>query len=330
MLVALGLVVVVLDWSQLRQVIVRANWGLVLPALAFTTVSYACLSLSFATICRVFGVRLGRRDLFEIGFVSWALNHLVASGGAAGYSLRMLLIKRRGLPVRDVLAASLFHSALNNLALFLLAPAGLVLLFLTHPSGGGAARALALASGLLLVLLVVFWVLLFVGRVRNVTLRVAGGAWQRITHHDISARLTNLDATMNRGVLAVRRRPKLITLPVTLVFLDWMASAATLWFCFAALGTVVRPGVLLTGFVTGVAAGLVSMVPGGLGVQDGSMAAVYALLGVPLRSAILAVVLFRLVYYIVPFMISLLFYRRLLEEAGGEIPEPNYVGESGS
>ena len=73
-------------------------------------------------------------------------------------------------------------------------------------------------------------------------------------------------------------------------------------------------GTLLTGFSLGITAGFVSLVPGGLGVQEGSMAGIYALLGVPIGVAIVAAILFRIVYYFIPFLASLGFYRRLLRE----------------
>ena len=69
---------------------------------------------------------------------------------------------------------------------------------------------------------------------------------------------------------------------------------------------------VVTGFAVGVAAGVMSMVPGGLGVQEGSMAGAYHLLGVPLEQGVLVSFLFRLVYYMVPFGVSLLFYRNVL------------------
>ena len=74
------------------------------------------------------------------------------------------------------------------------------------------------------------------------------------------------------------------------------------------------PGVVVTGFAVGVAAGVMSMVPGGLGVQEGSMAGAYHLLGVPLEQGVLVSFLFRLVYYMFPFGVSLLFYRNVLRE----------------
>ena len=52
------------------------------------------------------------------------------------------------------------------------------------------------------------------------------------------------------------------------------------------------------------------------------MAAVYAMLGVSLEQAVLAAVLFRVVYYLTPFLLSLAFYRRLLRGPGKLAPEP--------
>jgi uncharacterized membrane protein YbhN (UPF0104 family) len=44
------------------------------------------------------------------------------------------------------------------------------------------------------------------------------------------------------------------------------------------------------------------------------MAGIYALLGVPVRTAVLAAILYRIVYYFLPFFVSLGFYRRLLKQ----------------
>ena len=77
-------------------------------ALVFTAISYTCLSFGFATANHIFGIRLRRRDLAEISFVSIVLNHLISAGGAAGYSVRFLLMGEQGASARDILAASLF------------------------------------------------------------------------------------------------------------------------------------------------------------------------------------------------------------------------------
>lgn len=65
----------------------------------------------------------------------------------------------------------------------------------------------------------------------------------------------------------------------------------------------------------GLFASILSLIPGGLGVMEGSMAAVYYSLMVPLEEAIVAVILYRLIYYVFPFLTSLLVYRSLVKEA---------------
>jgi uncharacterized protein (TIRG00374 family) len=102
---------------------------------------------------------------------------------------------------------------------------------------------------------------------------------------------------------------------VTLTIVDWASTVAALWFCFDALGDPVDIGTLTTRFAVGISAGFISFVPGGLGVQEGSMAGIYALFGVPIETAVLAAVLFRIVYYFIRFVDSLGFYHRLLRQS---------------
>jgi uncharacterized protein (TIRG00374 family) len=313
-LALLGVLVAALDWREARRLVGEAHWAQVAPALLFTALSYASLSLGFAAVNRIFGTRLGSRDLFEIGFVSFALNNLVSMGGAAGYSLRLLLMQRRGIRTGDVLAASIVYSYMNHVVMGLLLPAGLVYLLLVRPLTPAQQAGIAIATALTLAALGLMTVSLFSQRVRDAVRRGVVFAARVIAHRDLSESLAHFDATLERGFSVLRAQPRRLILPVAFVAGDWLGCTIALGFCFEALGAHLTPGVLLTGFVIGVALGLVSMLPGGIGVQEGSMAGVYVLLGVPLEQAALAAILFRVVYYLVPFALSLLLYRRLLRK----------------
>jgi len=316
LLALLGVVIVALDWGQLRQALSQANWSLVPVALLFTAVSYGSLGYGFAVTSKLFGVRLSQRDLFEIGFVSFALNHLITFGGVAGYSLRVLLIKRRRQSVRDVLVASVFHSTLNNLTLLALFPAGLIYLLLSYPLARGEGIGVGIAAALLFVLVVLAPAVIFVEPLRVVVLRWLEKAVLRVTRRDIEARMKELSGTLERGINALKERPAVLVLLAGLVVADWVSCIVAFGFCLDAVGDPVSPGVLLTGFAIGVTVGLLSMIPGGLGAQEASLVAVYTILGVPFEQAVLAAILFRAVYYLVPFLVSLLFYFRLLRGEG--------------
>jgi uncharacterized protein (TIRG00374 family) len=308
----LGVFLVILDWREVRQILRDVAWEPLLLAIAATAISYLSLSYGFAAINRIFGVGLTWFDLVQIGFASIALSHIVSSGGVAGYSFRFLTMRQRGVPAEDILAASLFHSYFNNIVMLALLPAGLIYLLIKHPLATPQVFGIGTAVGILVLLLITSTLILFVHALRSVLLRLTGNTWRSLTRRNIGSVLRGLDDTLARGMARVRRRPQALAFPIVLIVLDWTVSVVALGLCFDALGDPVGPGVLLTGFAIGITLGVLSMIPGGLGVQEGSMAGVYTLLGVSTEQALLAAVLFRIVYYLVPFVLSLGFYWPLL------------------
>ncbi len=313
-LVLLGVFVLAMDWRQAHHVLRQANWAWVSVALLFTVVSYACLSYGFLVASRMFDIQLSLGDLLQIGFISNVLNNLVSAGGAAGYSIRFIIMKKRGQTTADILAASVFHSYFNTLALLSLLPLGLFHLLTTHPLSRREEIGVSVALGVALLVLALVTALVFSTVARTWIFRHLRTLLWRLAHRDPAASLHEIDITLSRGLTAIRQRPAALLALLGLVAADWACSVITLGLCFRALGTALSPGVLVTGFAIGVAAGLVSMVPGGLGIQDGSMTGVYTLMGVPLEQAVLASVLFRVVYYFIPFLVSLVFYWRLLHD----------------
>ena len=225
---------------------------------------------------------------------------------------------RRGLAASDIMAPSLFHSYLESLVFFILIPVGLVYLLLTHPLSDGVAVWLSIGTGILGAAFAAAAVVFFVAPARALALCFVGTFFRLIVRRDIKSGLQNFEVTLSIGLTDIRHRPQTLALPVALVFADRVIRVAIVWACFQALGSEVGLAVTVTGFAIGVAVGVMSMVPGGIGVQEGSMAGSYHLLGVPLEEAVLAALLFRAVYYIAPFGISLIFYRRVM---GRRVPD---------
>jgi uncharacterized protein (TIRG00374 family) len=320
-MVILGAVVVILDWKEVRQVIGQANWFLTLPALAATALSYSCLSYTFVLVNRAFGIHVSRRDLFEISLVTTIINHLLTTGGAAGFGMRLLMLRQRGARVKDITAATLFHIYLDGLGMLALLPMGLAYLLLKHPFSPKTTIAIGALVGLLGLVFLTATLLVLVPFLRRWVLRLANRLVHAVLHRDITSSTQDFDESMTRGVAAIRQQPLLAVGLVLITILDWASSMTALWFCFNALGNPLQIEVLVAGFTIGLTAGALSMVPGGLGIQEGSMAGVYALLGTPFQQAILAAVLFRVVYYLIPYVISLSFYGRLLRYKGQESSE---------
>ena len=299
------------DWANARRVLRAADWRLLAPALAMTALSYLCASAAYAQAVRVFGIagRTTRRLL--AGFVSMAVNNLITLGGA-GYAVGAILLRDRDTGLRDIAAASALNSYLYFAVGTTCLPLSLLYVIVGRhlPQRAEAGLVLVVTLGCMLAVLVNLAV--FLPRFRSGLLRFLGRAFRRLARLDVESRLTAFDGSLTRGLASLRARPVRLVGLLAAIIGDWLFCAAAVWFCFAALGIRLHAGVLLSGFFIGIAAGALSMLPGGMGVQDGSMAGVYALLGVPFGPALLAAVLFRVTYYLIPFAFGLAVYGRLI------------------
>ena len=299
------------DWTSARRVLRAADWRLLAPALAVTALSYVCSSAAYAQACRAFGVASRTIRLLLAGFVSMAVNNLITLGGA-GYAVGAILLRDRDAGLRDIAAASAFNSYLYFAVGTTCLPLSLLYVIVGRhvPQRAEAGLVLVVVLGCLLAVLVNLAVLL--PRFRSSLLRFLGRTLRRLTRRDAESRLMAFDESFTIGLAWLRARPGRFVGLLAAIIGDWLFCVAAIWLCFAALGIRLHAGVMLSGFFIAIAAGALSMLPGGMGVQDGSMAGVYALLGVPFGPALLAAVLFRVVYYLIPFALGLAVYGRLM------------------
>lgn len=307
-----GIVLAILDWEKFLPVLQQADWKLIPAALLLTLVSYTCVSYAFALVSRMLGIAMRPNELAEVAFVSTILNHVLTTGGVAGYSVRYLLMHRRGVSLKDVLAASLLHFYLTSLDMLTMLPIGFLYLLLNATLPQGVTALLGLMTLFMTAVAVLATLVIFHESWRT----RLGSILERLAHKllrwDLHEQLARFDATLSRGVAAMRREPLTVLAVMALTWIDWFSSVIVVYLCFDAFGAPVKLGVILSGYVIGVMAGVLSMVPGGFGVQEGSMAGVFVLLGASFEQSILASILFRGIFFLIPYGVSLGFYGRLL------------------
>ena len=197
--VLLGGLLIIADWPAILDVIGKADWILLVPALAMTAISYACLGYSFAEVSHLLDIPIGRNRLAAIGFVSSVLNHLVQSGGVVGYGVRYALMQRERVPLNDVLAASILHFYLTSLAMQAILPLGFLYLF----SHAELSRAVSIAFGaatlILIVIFIVESLLVFRSQSRRSLLSGIGWIVKRIVRKDLQPGLADFDAAIDAG-----------------------------------------------------------------------------------------------------------------------------------
>jgi len=110
------------------------------------------------------------------------------------------------------------------------------------------------------------------------------------------------------GVRRLARRPVRMLLLLLITFGVYLFWIGVMYFSFLSLNYTIPLGRLALGFATAQIVGVLSMIPGGIGTMEGSGSLAYAALGIPIETALTAMLGFRMIYYVFPFILSLPFY----------------------
>ena len=311
-MILVGAVIIFLDRNQVRQLPGKAEWDYLGVALGFIAVSYLFEALSSVIILRIFCVGLDKYYLLRLGFVSSVLSNLIAL--PASLALRMLVLGRHGVSQSQTVGSALLLSYFKNLVCYSLIPLSLIYVIFTFPLVFGGIAAMILIILVLIAAIVVATVIMFNTRIREVVLRLLGRIWHFITRKNVETAFNNFSKAVTDGILEMKKQPRYSLALAGVVLGDVAAMIIGLYFCFKALGIPVHVGVLITGFNFGITLTVISLIPGDMGVQEASIAGILAIFGVPFSQSVLAAILFRVLYYFVPFILSLGFYWSILKE----------------
>lgn len=311
----------VTDLKELWRTLTKTDpWWLSLPILS-ALASYGAMTLSYQGIAKAAGVPISFWEMFKITLVANTANYLVSSGGLSGFATRMYFLARRDIRSGTAVVISLAQTFLTNVTLLLFVLAGFLFLFQAQTLQGRALVVSSLLLGLSCIAAVLAALLLFQARLRRRTLFVLSLAAHRLLHRVIPHRtparthIWRYQRNLNRGIEFLISRKRDMVLPSLYILLDWFFTLLILYTAFRALHYPIRPSVIIVGFAVGIIFSFVSPIPSGLGVMEGSMAAAFASFDVPFETAVVAVLLFRLAYYVLPVAISLFFFHGMFVQS---------------
>ncbi len=240
-----------------------------------------------------FNLRLKTAYVVRYSWLANALNNVAGLAGVTGAGVRYLALSNAGVAAKDAVA-------LAGLVLFCM-PVGLSLLatfVLVWHTDMLAKLAMPLSISLLVLGVVsAYWVLF---------LLVAGSG---ALHRRFLADTPPL-------VLSHRVLLELVSL------LDWLAAVVLLALCLRVVGVELPFGALLASFTVAATLGWVSMVPGGLGVFEGTMLVLLGGVAADATPVLAALLLFRVTYYFIPFLLGIQILTGLpLLKDGGSVDE---------
>ncbi len=324
-MVVVGLGVLVLlfvlaDTRALLRTIEQINpWLLILPVLA-TLGSYLAMSKSYQGIAHAADCPFPFWEMLKISFVANSMNYMVATGGLSGFAARLYFFTRRGISGSTATSISLAQGFITNVTLLLFILIGFGYLIASARLSPAALVTTSILLGLCVAATIICIVFLFRRRLRRRVIFVLSQTADRLLHRFLPrykparTRIWRFQRNLNLGIdFLLDRRTHMIA-PTIWILIDWLLTMGILEFAFLCVGYPISFSVLIIGFALGLTLSLISIIPAGLGVMEGSMAAVFTSLDVPFETAVVAVLIFRVAFHVIPLVTSVFFFHGLFVE----------------
>ena len=274
---------------------------------------YVSMGMSLYEVLRIMGRHIGKSAAIGIALVSTTVNYAVSSFGASGFALRAHLLNRRKVPFGTCVTASIVITVLLYFVLAVIILQGSVLM-LFHSSTTTA--QLLKNFGLILVMCAVcaaVTAFLFNNEWRYRFVRRTFRLINKVLFHVFRAlipkgRYDDFADQLDEGITLIHKKKKKMTWTIIYICADWLFTILVLFFAFRAVGVHIAAGVLVAGFAVGMVTTLIPILPGGLGAMELAMTAVYAQMGIDWDAALMATLIYRVVYYILPGIVSIFIY----------------------
>ena len=274
---------------------------------------YVAMGMSLYEVLRIMGRKIGRGAAVGIALVSTTVNYVVSSLGVSGFALRAHLLNRRRVPFGMCVTASIVITVLLYFVLAIIILQGSILMCINS-----SATTMQLLKNFILIVVMcvvcaVVTAFLFNNEWRSKWVRRIFRLINKVLFHVFRAlipkgKYDDFVDQLDEGIDLIHKKKKKLTWTIIYVCADWLFTILVLYFAFRAVGVHITAGVLVAGFAVGMVTTLIPLLPGGLGAMELAMTAVYAQMGINWDAALMATLIYRVVYYILPGIVSIFIY----------------------
>ena len=327
--------VIILAWPE----IVKA-WSLVEKVDIWILLLLVPVQLAsyYATGSMIFSYLRAKGEIKDMGHWSMArlalelnfVNHILPSGGAAGFSYLAWVLSRHKVPVSRSTMAQIVRFTLTFLSFVLL----LIIAMIALTFSGQIDKTIVLVGVALMVFAVGatlfgIWLVKSLPRLRKFS------AWLTIISNRFITWITRGNKKgivkgevllefftgLHKDFVAIRHDRRILIVPFLWAIVANILDVALIWSAFWSLGYPVDPSILFVAFGIASIAGAVSVIPGGAGVYDAVMVAFLAASNVPPDIAIAGTLLARVMLLSGTILFGYIFYQLTVFKYGKQ-PTP--------
>jgi uncharacterized protein (TIRG00374 family) len=272
------------------------------------------MGLSLWETLKLLGSRIHFGAAVSIAFVSTTVNYMISSLGVSGFALRAHLLGKRKVPLSISVMASIVISVLLYSVLIIIILLGTLLLLVTKGlSPEEMLRNFAVVVGIAVT--GAFITALFVNNefryksVRKIFLLINKFLYKCFGKLIPKNNYSAFEKQFDNGIKTIHKNKSRLTGAILYICGDWIFTILILYLAFMAIGVQIPIGVLIAGFALGMVTTLIPVLPGGLGAMELAMASVFSQMGgISWDTALMAALIYRFVYYIIPGIISVIVY----------------------
>jgi len=323
-------IVVVAAWPEIKEAAGLLSQVNVLILLLLIPVQFASY---YATGGMIFSYLRAKKELKDMSH--WAMtrlalelnfvNHILPSGGAAGFSYLAWVLSRHKVSVARSTMAQIVRFALTFLSFVLLLGVAMLVLTFNHQIDrtivfiGGGLMIVAIGGTLFGI-----WLIKSLDRMRKFSAWLTRKSNSFITWITRGKKtnvvkgevLLNFFDGLHDDYMAIRRDRRILFVPFIWAIVANLLDVALIWISFWSLGYSVDPALLFVAFGIASIAGAVSVTPGGAGVYEAVMVAFLAASSVPAEIAIAGTLLARVTLLSGTILFGYLFYQLTLVKHG--------------
>jgi uncharacterized protein (TIRG00374 family) len=326
------IVLIYVSWPQiingLKQ-IGGAKWSVIFLMIPMQLVNYYSIAKLYQTYFKENGHILSMKSMYKVALELNFVNHIFPSGGVAGFSYLGLRMRRKGVPVSRTTLAQAIRFGLTFISFLILLFFGMFLLsFGSGKSGGGVALFIGLSIAFLTLfgMIAGVYVVSNEKRVKSFTAflpKIINRFVKTITRKENTfniERIERLFADLHKDYLIVAKDWPKLKVPLIWALMVNVTEISTAYLAYIALGHLVNPGAVILAYAVASFAGLVAILPGGIGVYETLMTAVLASAGVAKALALSATLIYRIFCMIVFLPVGFILYQIALRKGAAEAP----------
>lgn len=323
------LVLIYVSWPQITEGLKEiggAKWSIIALMIPLQIFNFFAVGMIYYTYFTTHHHHVTKKNMFKVALELNFVNHVFPSGGVAGFTYLGYRMKHYGIPVARTTLAQSLRFALTFISFLILLFFGLFML-----SFGDSSSGVTLFIGLSIAFLTLFGTMLGVFIISDETRIKAFTAFlpklinavikpfkkKRNNTIDVD-KVEHLFGELHTDYKELMKDRKKLKYPFMWALLVNISEVLTIYLAYLALGQVVNPGAVILAYSVASFAGLVSVLPGGIGVYETLMTTTLAASGVPKALALSATLIYRIFTMIIFVPAGFILYQMALKKGETE------------